>query len=114
MTTPMTRTRSIWTDDRIKALRADVNALVAKGSTKAAAFTKLAPKYKCSHYHVSRMYRYDHATIRQWARSKSANNTARITRSNTTSTPANTAVTMTPAEAIQFYNFLKSANITIA
>lgn len=113
--------RTIWTADKVKALRNDVNALVAKGSTKTDAYKKLSSKWKIGWHHLANLYgtSYTNPARVEARRARQRENYAKkrgmpVARSSRTIGNAGIGTTMTPTEAIQFYNFCRQLGITIS
>jgi len=117
MPTPKTRTRTVWTAETINALRSDVNALVAKGSTKKAAYQKLGAKWKIGWHHMANLCSTSYTVEVRRARQRELYAKKRgipVARSSRTIGNAGIGTTMTPTEAIQFYNFCRQLGITIS
>ena len=113
----MSKMQTVWTEAKMIPIRNKVNTLVQKGATKAAAYTQLASEHNVTPNYMAKLCTSGPDKLREDARKykpssvRGNNVSATVTRNVSTST--NTQQTMTRAEALSFYDFVKRCNIVI-
>ncbi len=108
----MSNTNTRWTNELVKELRNDVNELLKQGSTKKAAYEVLASKWKIGAHYMETLYNRGVEHTRVAARAQKKKQT-QSNQSGLTLTSDGTPLRMTPADAVEFYRFCKTLNITI-
>jgi hypothetical protein len=113
-----------WTTELQNQLRNDVNAHVTAGLSKTAAYTKVASTWKISPTYISKLCLYDlHELTNIRRKNYKRTQSRRLANSTATSSaprtprPATQGMTMSIAEAREFYNFcrqLSNFGITIS